>query len=329
MPSQQEVAAPTPTGPTDDRDWRWAGVRDLEVQVPAEWGFAYDAVRPDCIDRETLRGSWARDVPRAPYVMVGTPPRGVPAIGCFPEQRPGDPPAVFGALPFRLWQPYVQLALARTDLDDPTYENGTWQHDGWTLTRTTVGDVQVAILGSPRDDGLAERVLESARSVETTHAGCDPDSPIQAEKFVEPDGAPVPPAAEVAAIAVCEYAREPGRAGLEGSRRITGQPARDLVAAVHRAPSPGGPDRPKSCVPDLYGDRAIALRFFGDTDQTTAPLAEAFVYYDSCFGNGIVATDGIRRLTRDNCAPLFDEAPILFWGGHAGVFKTCHTRSES
>lgn len=69
----------------------------------------------------------------------------------------------------------------------------------------------------------------------------------------------------------------------------------------------------------MYGDRAIALRFFVSSEEATAPLAEAYVYYDWCFGNGIFDSDGARKLAKANCAPLFAEAPISLRVGQRPV----------
>lgn len=318
----EHVDSPT-TGP-EAPAWRWVSYRDVEVKAPAAWNFDYEAVRPDCIDRRAPHDDqWAKDVPRAPYVMVGVPSRVIPSIGCFARPEPGDPDPAFGDLPFALWQPFVKLDEARPDLDYPDRVDGQWQYRDWRLTRTTVDRVQITVLASPDDPSVGGRVLDSVRRVEITSLGCEPGSPVQAQRFAEPSGAPVPPAAEVSSVAVCEYSRMQGHAGLEGSRRISGEAARELVEAINTAPSGGGPDDPENCVDDMYGDRAIALRFFATSESTGAPLAEAYVYYDWCFGNGIVDAHGKRHLTRADCAPLFAAPPISFWSGQGQVVAVC------
>lgn len=304
--------------------WQWVSYRDLEVRAPAAWRFNYEAGRPDCInDPKDPKDPWARDVPRAPYVTLGTPSRPVPAIGCFRKPPPGSPDPSFGAVPFVLWQPHVKLDEARTNPAGPEYEDGHWQHRGWQLTRKTIDNVQITVLASPADASLESKVLGSVHHVKTTALGCETRSPVQAARFIKPDSAPIPSAQDAAAVAVCEYDRTPDHAGLEGSRRITGSAARSLVAAIHGAPTGGGPDQPRSCGSDVYGDHAIALRFFGSAAETKTPLAEAYVYYDSCIGNGIVDAQQRRRLTRADCVPLFDTPPIGFWGGTARLFDAC------
>lgn len=317
-------ATPETSGPVDN-SWRWIAFRDVEAQAPAAWDYDYEPVRPDCIriGVDASEGDiWRADVPDRPYVTVGVPNRMVPAIGCVRRPQPGDPDPAFGALPFALWQPYVKLDEARPDLADSDRQNGRWQYEGWQLTRTTLGRVQITVLASPDDPDLAETVMASARQVETTTLGCPTTSPVDAQQFTKPTGAPVPAAVDVAAVAICEYSRRPGHDGLEGSRRINGDAARQLVEAIHDAPAGSGPDRPQNCVHDMYGDQAIALRFFG-LDETTQPLAEAYVYYDWCFGNGIVDSDGSRQLTFANCHPLFARPPITLWSSSAGIAETC------
>ena len=316
--------ATTPAAQVSASDWRWVGIRNIEVLAPRTWGFDYEAVRPDCIDpRNPARDPWAKDVPEAPYVTVGTPERGVPAIGCLREREPGDPGPAFGDLPFSLWMPFVKLEQARPDLEDPGRADGDWEYEGWRLTRETIDAVQVTVLAPPDRPSLGTDVLGSVRQVETTSLGCASTSPVQAVKFARPSGAAVPPAAKVAAVAICHYSRMSSGRGLEGSRRVTGHEARDLVEAILDAPASAGPDEPENCVKDMFGDTALTLRFFEGPEETKTPIAEAYVYYDWCFGNGIFDSQGARQLTRANCSPLFAKPPVSFWSGQMVVAGVC------
>lgn len=315
--------AEPPTTSPEDPAWRWVAFRDVEVQAPAAWRFDYEAIRPDCIIPGEPDGPWTKDVPRAPYVTVGVPSRPVPLIGCFGGPATGGPDPAFGPLPFALWQPFVKLDEARPDLDYPDRKDGEWQYRGWRLTRTTVDQVQVTVLGSPEDPSVASRVFDSVRRVPITTVGCETGSPVQGRRFATPSGPSVPPAHLVGFVAVCEYSRNQGHAGLQGSRRISGKAARELVLAINNAPVGGGPDTPSHCVDDMFGDMAIALRFFSPGEEPDSPLAEAYVYYDWCFGNGIVDSAGKRRLTKANCAPLFTEPPISLWSGQRQVVEVC------
>lgn len=320
--SERPSEVDTAETPEPGEDWHWVGIRNVEVLAPATWEFDYEATRPDCIDAGNPRDPWAKDVPAAPYVTIGTPQRAVPAIGCLRERQPGDPGPEFGALPFSLWQPYVKLDQARPDLKDPARTDGEWQYRDWTLIRQTISGVQITVLAPPDRPTLGQSVLSSVRRVRTTSLGCEADSPAAAERFAQPKGAPIPVPEAVETIAVCHYSRIPGISGLDGSRQITGQAAQELVEAIRDAPSTGGPDAPQHCLPDMYGDSALTLRFFGREDSTS-PLAEAYVYFDWCFGNGIFDSAGARKLTKANCAPLFARPPVTFWSGQGVVVEAC------
>lgn len=234
---------------------RAVSVRGVEVDVPATWADDWEAVRPDCIDPGARRDPWAADVPEAPYVTLGADLRPVPLIGCVRERGAGDPGPEWGDLPFALWQPHVGVEEARPDLRDPTRTDGTWQHRGWRLTRATVAGVQVTVLAPPGHPELGREVVASARPVTFTALGCESTSPVKARRWVRPTGAPLPSPEDVAAVAVCEHARR-------------------------RAASTPGP--------------AIALRFFGDVEETVTPSVEAYVYYDSFAGNGVVDAAEVR-----------------------------------
>lgn len=295
---------------------RWLGYRDVEVQVPESWPFGDSPSRPDCasLDR-SYRG------PERPYVEIGTGFGAVVGIGCSPEELPADLPAEFGVLPFQYWVSHVTLADPREDSAD-----GSWTFRGWTLTRRTVADVQVSVLAAPEDAGLADDVLASARTVTTDANGCPVTSRAQEEEFQVPAADPVPDGTWRGVVALCQYSRGvTSPAGLIGSRQLAGAAARSLVAAIGEAPVGGGPDNPGSCSHDDFGETALVLRFLpSDPDRAgTGAVPEAYVYYDSCFGNGIVDSATTRTLTRSTCLPLFAEPPVRLWIAHSGVANVC------
>lgn len=324
-PAPDVVDEPT-SEPPMPYDARWVSHRGTEVAVPAEWGFDYEPVRPDCIrvDRDMLSDPWAGGTPTQPYVEVEDPYQAIPAIGCLPPTREGRGPVPFGDLPFELWQPHVLLG----DPERSVIE-GEWTHEGWTLVRRTVGEASVSVLTAPGDEVLGEQILDSAREVGTDQNGCPSVSPIQRREFQEPRVAiPVPEQAPDV-IAVCRYARGDTEApGLLGSRQITGAEADALVRAIHAAPRGGGPDR-QTCVDDMYGDHAILLRFLpaGWTARDVA-YPEAYVYYDWCFGNGVFDGTAAYALTKDNCKPLFAEPPILMHSASEVVAEVCWNRED-
>ncbi|HXH78096.1 hypothetical protein [Nocardioides sp.] len=303
----------------DESEWKWIGLHAVEVRAPARWDFGREVVRPDCIDPDDPNDPWAEGVPTAPYVTVTPVQRASPMIGCT-APRPGNPDPAFGDLPLPLWQPHVRLDVAVPDASQlPDRVDGQWTHQGWRLSRRTYDDVQISVLTSPDAADIAEQVFDSARTVETNHVGCQTSSPFTAG-FPQPDGDPVPPAVDVQSIAVCDYSRISGAEWLQGSWRMTGQQAQDLAAAIVASPAGQGPDEPQNCSPDMFGDSAVVLRFF-DADDSL--LADAYVYTQWCFGNGIVTSSGSHMLTAKNCPPIFSRPEVTWWGGQAQVMRVC------
>lgn len=294
---------------------RWAGYRGIEVQVPQDWGYGYSPERPDCIEPDRP-GEWDGDVPGIPYVEIEQKGRPVRAIGCTPDPAVRGPEE-FGQLPVALWQPYVRFS----DPDEFGAADGEWEHAGWRLTARTVDDVRISVLSGPKGEAdLADRVFASVRQVDVDANGCATTSPVQAAQFSRPD-AVVPAADEVDAVAVCKYERTGTDApGLIGARRIEGREAQDLVQAIHAAPAAAGPDSPGDCLPDDYGREALSLRFLGAEDRL---LGVAYVYYESCFGNGIFDAKAEHALTAGNCKPLFAAPPVTLWSGFQRVFEAC------
>jgi hypothetical protein len=275
--------------------------------------------RPDC-----ARTDSSYEGPDRAYVEIAPPGSGASVdIGCFPPDPPPDMPEEFGVYPFELWVPHVTLADPQDELPD-----GTWAYRDWRLTRSTVGAVQVTVMASPDDAGLAEDVLESARVVEVDVNGCPASSPAQEEEFQVPTTGPVPQTGWEGVISVCQYWRTDAEgAGLVGSRQISGKVARDLVQAINEAPEGGGPDRPGSCSPDSYGDTSVLLRFlprnYSPVESVLYP--EAYLYADNCFGNGIVDSSTPRELTVDNCRPVFAQPPVTLWMAHGSIWGRCVT----
>ena len=207
---------PTPSGSASGQEgsWRWAAYRDVEVKVPASWKNNYESARPDCIPRSATgpgKNTGGSDAPTAPYVAYGDAPRVVAAMGCRQERKPDDPDPVFGALPFALWEPYVKFDQPRPDLtvkgQYPDHEDAALSYRGWRLTRTTTHGIQITVLSAPGKSGLARAVLDSIRTVQTTHLGCPTASTVLAHHPTAPTGAPLPRAEEIGAVTVCDYQR--------------------------------------------------------------------------------------------------------------------------
>ncbi|GAB2987311.1 hypothetical protein GCM10027076_26730 [Nocardioides montaniterrae] len=291
----------------------------VQVTVPAGWGYDYAVSRPDCITRDGdyAHDSWAVGVPRAPYVQIGLIDRVVLDIACMPK-LPKDLPKVFGALPFDLWQPYVELD--RRDL--ALGADGSWSYRGWTLTRATVGRASISVLAPPASPSLGEQVLASARKVRRDQNGCTTRAPGRLTRSHRPSGDPVPPPRQVT-VAVCSYDRTvPGRPLLAASRLVTGKPASALVRAIRSAPSGGGQDRPSDCMTSMHGDQALVLHFRVSGGSLPSD-PQAYVYSDWCVGNGIFTSTGRFALTRADCLPLYAEPPVRLWSTQGNLAPLC------
>lgn len=276
--------------PEPDDGFGWVSWRDVAVQVPTAWGHAYEPGGDWCA------GYDPDDDPPVPEPYYDLDPASGAelAIGC--QETGEDRPEEFGPAPEALWATHVVL-----EPDDGS-EDRTLTDGGWTLAIRSVGDVRVRALAAQGDADLVDQIVASARRFSVDHNGCEPTSPVQAAEFVRPEPHDITGVGEADSISVCQYSRTLGPAdpALMGSWRAEGADAAALLAGLQGAPPGTGPDRPKNCVDDYFGDTAITLRVHvGDETH------EVYAYYDWCFGNG--TDDGVQRreLTSETCAPLF------------------------
>lgn len=292
----------------------------VEVSVPNKWGLDYASVLPGCIvaDGDYTDDTWARDVPRAPYVQVGAGNQVVPAIGCIP-QRSSDVPTAFGELPYDLWQPYVDLSPT----DRRGAPAGVWRYRSWTLTRRIVGPAAVTVLARRSSPALGSQVVKTARRVAVDVNGCSSLAPVELTGSGKPAVPPMPDPSEISGVSICQYDRTAhGRAPMIASRRITGDAARSLVSAIAAAPSGGGPDTPQDCLATEHGDQALVLHF---TLSGGAGDPQAFVYSDWCVHNGIFDSAGSHALTTADCRPLYAQAPVRLWSTQGNLAPLCMT----
>lgn len=305
----RESTGPAPApgfdGPTREVSWR-----GVAVDVPADWPDASGPGSDWCAARGGRGGSL---YPTRPYVAVDRTYAATLAIGC---PGSGAAPDGLGAAPERLWAPHLAF-----ELPIGTVPDGATTFQGWTLSTRTVAGVRITLLTDAATADLVDPILDSARPVDTDANGCESTSPVQAEEFVRPE-----PAFDVAgidrvdAIAVCQYDRSAGTTapGLLGSRRVEGSAAQDLLDAVRAAPAGGGPDAPRHCVQDRYGDTALAVRL-EDGDV----VRDLYVYYEWCFGNGLDDGTTRRELTPASCVPLWG-GRVNLWGGSSEPVSRCH-----
>lgn len=310
-----EAGEPTPTA--DIAGGWWATWHDVTVEVPADWTWDWAPAQPECV-RPDKAYAGVTHVPGHPYVAIDSTHEMVAGVACSPF--PSAAPAAFGPLPFQVWQPYVVFADPHGIGAQP---DGTWTYRGWTLTRRTAGGVQVAVLVEPGDDPATILDTEHVLGLDEEDAqGCPPSDPVQSVGFVRPPAPSSRPSGTtgMTSVSICQYDRADGeRAGLIAERRLTGAAATGLLEGIDAAPAGGGPDQPQDCDHTMSGDTALLLRthFGADYHQ------DAYVYYDWCFGNGVVTPDGTKQLTTADCRPLFGEDPIELWQGQQPVFERC------
>lgn len=307
-PPDRTATGPVGGLPAAPDGWRWATWRGVGVQVPERWVVGREPGGDWCAGEDSVDG--------ASYVSQNQDTHGVTlAIGC--DESDPAPPAAFGPAPIRLMVPHLTFAEPG-DLVD-----GTSTYEGWTATARTVASVQLRLYTDTGTAELVDRVLGSVRTFTTDDHGCDVTSPVQATEFVRPaDAFDVSTVEAVDSVSICQYDRgaDPTVVALSGSRRIVGPEADALLAGIQSAAPGGGPDRPRNCVDDMFGDSALVVRMHHDgiTD-------DLYVYYAWCLGNGYDDGTTRRELTADNCAPLFG-GTVVAWMYSSFLDRRCGRR---
>ncbi|MFD4327280.1 hypothetical protein ACFWQC_21745 [Nocardioides sp. NPDC058538] len=291
---------------------RWAVRYDIAFQVPEEWADATAPALPECIAKP---GDQWDTVPRTPYVANITN-QPVPSIACN-ETSDRDFPPQFGKVPFALWQPYV---LIEKPGKGATLQTGSWEHEGWLLTRVQVEDAYATILTGPGDERVNQEIKGSLRTVAKDPYGCETASPLAEGDPVRPKSDPATSPLEGDApesIAICEY--EPSSASLTGSREVTGGDAAGLVEAIRSAPARSGPNTPQNCAAGQPVTAYVILRIFRDGGEP----GEVFVNYENCDDHGFYDGVTVHELTVAACRPVFAEEPVTIYSAQGDVAKVC------
>jgi hypothetical protein len=301
--------------PSPDAGWRWESYRDLAVQVPDDWPYDLSPGSDWCTH---TRDGEAAPFPTEPFVDLSTSTnRAVRAIQCDLTRLEND----LAAAPPEYWAPHLWFEGAPLRDSRPEIPDGTRKEGGWTRIVRTVGGGRVGVLTDEAHLEIAERIVESARLIDTDHLGCASRSPIQEGRFPPPaDRFEVSDLYRIDSMTVCLYdlyARLPAP-GLLGSARLEGAEANAVLAVIRDSPVGGGPDTPETCARDEYGDTAIVLRL---TEGKRSRFVH--VFYDTCFGNGFDDGTTKRRLTEAGCAPLWRGRVVTFTGS-SRPFAVCH-----
>ncbi|WP_447643119.1 hypothetical protein [Nocardioides zeae] len=149
--------------------WRWVERGSLAVQVPVGWvdvsltcGSAWDGGGPAVASAGRTDYAVTAD-------CVTTPGRD--ALATDPVTDAAFPP-----VPQELWRTILVVEDADVEHEgtygEPPVPDGTYTYDGWTLTRTTHGDVRVNLLVEPGDEAAASVVLASVSTGDLSPAGC-------------------------------------------------------------------------------------------------------------------------------------------------------------
>lgn len=291
---------------------RWAVRYNIAFQVPEAWADATAPALPECIEKPGDR--WDT-VPRTPYVANITN-QPVPAIACnFTDDR--DFPAQFGKVPFSLWQPYV---LIEKPGEGKTPETGSWEHEGWLLTRVEVEDAYATILTGPGDEQINYEIKGSLRTTPKDPHGCETASPLAEGDPVRPKTDPATSPLEGAdpeSIAICRY--EPSSASLTGSRELTGADAAGLVDAIRSAPRRSGPNTPENCAAGQPVTAYVILRIFRDGGEP----GDVYVNYENCDDHGFYDGITVHELTASACRPVFAEEPVTIYSAQDEVARVC------
>lgn len=247
--------------------FRWESYRDVAVQVPQSWGYAYAPGVDHCV-----RSSF----PTEPYVDLARGPQPTHAILCTDRLADSDQA--------------VHLTFS------PLADEPPWREDStvWRTSTRELGSVRLTVTARAADADLADRILASAIVVP---GGVDPNGcPV-----VRPDPDPVDLATLAPSrIGVCLYDSADGQDGvLRSSAGLAGESAVEAWDAVLAAPGGGGPDSTAEECTGVPGWPIILV--VGDA---ATPVAATV---GGCAGNGVrdaAAAGGARRLTGALCGAL-------------------------
>jgi hypothetical protein len=290
--------------------WRWESHADVEVGVPDSWGYRA-APGSDWCARYDGHGRTRNSnapVPRTPYVDLTNRFSATLDILCVPR------------MPVAL----MATHLTFVDPGEPNAEPSD-SFAGWTTITRAVGSTHLQVTTDAAHEDLARRVLATAHVVPQDQLGCRVSSPIQAERPVRPEPAfDLNRLTGVDSIAVCQYQTHGlGQPGLMASRLLIGAAAAAELEALKSAPTGGGPDDPRDCIPGGWGDTAVVLRL-----RSGGSTHDLYGYYEWCTHNGFDDGTAVRALTVGDCASLWGGRVTLNSGSSASFARCEPARSQ-
>lgn len=290
---------PAPAGPDTSlaapaAGYRWVSWHSIAVQVPETWRYAAEPTQ--ACGRPPAS-------PPEPYVATERTNRPEPGLAC-----PRRPDAVegFGVWGPDSWTPHVTWSdrLAYEAIPDGDQIRGEW-----TLSTRTLGSDTFHLLTRTSDQATREHILASAQTFERDQNGCAPRSEI-ASGFNRPD--PSPARGPVHAVAVCRY----GPDGLLGSVLLSPEESTAWARALDGA-QVGSDDGCPTLSRNDPGEQAVLVL------QRSDGIEERHLYLTyTCVG--LFADSGPPiGVTRDLCAPLFAQEPLVLSMGSSRWFERC------
>lgn len=273
-----------PTKVTSYAGFRRESYRDVVVQVPDTWGYAFAPQSDYCI---------AEQFPTEPYVDLTRGPGSARAILCTgdlaDEQQAmhltftpinGEPPF---AAPSKVWKQYSR----------------------------ELGQARVTVTARAEESELANRILASASLVSD---GRDPNGC--------PVTLPTVPAVELAGLeagelSVCLYEADDDRGAFRSSARLTGATAERAWQAVLAAPEGGGPDGLASSCGTSPGWPMVLLV---GADQV--PVAASVAGCAGNGVTDAAAAGQARTLTGELCRALIVD-PVRISSGSGPAAEAC------
>lgn len=274
-PSQHDLSPGVdPAGrlsPTLPDGWRWESYRDVELGVPADWGWGSSG---------QLLGQWCVTDGKHRSPTVGRPGMST-LVPCRPRATPGEPDP--------------ETLVKNTGLVVAFQDAGGKPARGGDRTVVTYGEVTVVVQAPA---SLRTRIVATIHLMKVDHHGCPAADPVTGHPERRPRPSSVVGLAQVSAVSVCKYAvaHDGDRGsppGLLSSSDYRGSSAARIVRQIAEAPVRGGPDDARECL-QTYGDEIIVLRV-----ASASGKSEIYARYSGCDHNGFDDGIAVRRLTRD------------------------------
>lgn len=273
-----------PSQPTKAEGFRWESFRDVMVQVPDAWGYAFAPQSDYCIHKR---------LPSEPYVDLNRGGGAVAAIGC------GD----------GLGDDQQAMHLTFT----PVNGQAPWVAPSkvWKQYSRELGQARVTVTARAEDAELANRILASASLVPdgTDPNGCPVTLPA------------VPPVAltslDASELGVCLYEADDDRGAFRSSARLTGVASERAWKAVLAAPEGGGPDGSASSCGTSPGWPVVLL-----VGADRVPVAASVAGCAGNGVTDAAAAGQARRLTSQLCTSLLVD-PVRISSGSGPAAEAC------